>query len=192
MPDNEDSRNVQGIKHDYSRANSGFDTDGRRRIDRAAPVMHHLSIKRFRGISELSWHPAEGTNVILGGGDVGKTAILEAIGLFLSPTNAASLADTDYHLRKVDAEFVIEAVVSLPPDGGINQQLKPAWPWLWNGTDAVVPDADADGAGNSQPVYRLRVCAEPRIWSLHSRLSSRTGPPTTCLSRFVARLGSFA
>jgi putative ATP-dependent endonuclease of OLD family len=122
-----------------------------------APTIYHLAIKQFRGIKALSWHPAKGVNVILGGGDVGKTTILDAIGLLLSPTNAANLSDTDYHLRDIEAEFVIEAILSLPPDGGINQQLKPSWPWEWNGSEAVVPSIDADGAAKSEPVYRLRV-----------------------------------
>lgn len=48
-----------------------------------------LSIQRFRGIQSLTWLPAEGMNVILGGGDVGKTTVLEAIALLLSPSNTA-------------------------------------------------------------------------------------------------------
>ena len=79
-----------------------------------APTIYHLVIERFRGIKTLSWHAARGANAILDGGDVGKTTILEAIGLVLSPTNPATLSDTDYHARSVDAGFVIEAVVSLP------------------------------------------------------------------------------
>ena len=63
----------------------------------SAPIIYRLAIERFRCIKALSWHPAKGVNLILGGGDVGKTTILDAIGLLLSPTNPATLADTDYH-----------------------------------------------------------------------------------------------
>jgi putative ATP-dependent endonuclease of the OLD family len=122
----------------------------------AAPIIRRLTIERFRGVEALSWHPAKGVNLILGGGDVGKTTILDAIGLLLSPTNTSNLSDTDYHLRNIDAGFVIEAVLSLPPECGINGQFKASWPWEWNGKDAVVPNSDA-GDGNSEPVYRLRV-----------------------------------
>ena len=38
-----------------------------------APYIRHLSIKRFRGIEALSWFPDKGMNVLLGGGDVGKS-----------------------------------------------------------------------------------------------------------------------
>ena len=44
----------------------------------SAARIYHLRIYRFRGIKDLSWHPASGVNIILGGGDVGKTSILEA------------------------------------------------------------------------------------------------------------------
>lgn len=71
----------------------------------------------------LSWHPARGVNVILGGGDVGKTTILDAIALLLSPTNPANLSETDYVARNIEGGFSIEAVVSLPPESGINHQL---------------------------------------------------------------------
>src|SRR5262249_44858823 len=56
----------------------------------------------------------------------------------------------------VSASFAIEAVVSLPDDSGINNQIRAAWPWQWNGSDAVVPAADGEGEAG-EPVYKLRV-----------------------------------
>ncbi len=121
----------------------------------SAPVIYHLAIQRFRCIKTLSWHPDKSVNLILGGGDVGKTTILDAIGLLLSPTNPTTLSDTDYHARNIEAGFAIEAIVSLPPESGINQQTKASWPWDWNGSEAVVPSTDGEMKG--EPVYRLRV-----------------------------------
>lgn len=80
-----------------------------------AAVIRRLTIQRFRGITALSWHPGPRVNVILGGGDVGKTTILEAIGLLLSPTNAGTLSDTDYHAR--GTENLELAYEILQPDG---------------------------------------------------------------------------
>ncbi len=123
----------------------------------APPVIRRLSIERFRGISTLTWRPGAGVNIILGGGDVGKTTILEAIALLLSPTNVGTVSETDYHARNVSAGFSIEAVMSLPVDSGINDQIRASWPWIWNGVDAVVPAADAEGEVVGDAVYRLRV-----------------------------------
>ena len=124
----------------------------------SAPTIYRLSIERFRSIKTLSWYPAKGVNVILGGGDVGKTTILDAVGLLLSPVNPTTLSDTDYHARNVEEGFVIEAVVSLPPESGVNNQVKPSWPWNWNGKEVVVPAGEGNGGTKSEPVYRLRVC----------------------------------
>lgn len=121
------------------------------------PVIYELSITRFRGINSLTWQPTKGVNLVLGGGDVGKSTILDAIGLLLSPTNAANLSDTDYYLRDVSAEFAIEAIMSLPLGGMVNQQLKPSWPWAWDGNTAVVPNIEGDGSTTSEAVYRIRV-----------------------------------
>lgn len=123
----------------------------------SAPTIYHIQIERFRGIKTFSWTPGRGVNVILGGGDVGKTTILDAIGLLLSPTNSTVVADTDYNLRNDAAGFLIEAIVSLPLASGINRQTKPTWPWSWNGSAAVVPGTGDDGVGTGEPVYRLRV-----------------------------------
>ena len=120
------------------------------------PIIYRLSIERFRCLKAFSWRPAKGVNVILGGGDVGKTTILDAIALLLSPTNPATLSDTDYHARAVDLGFVIEAIVSLASEGGINNQTKPSWPWLWDGNDIKIPGI-AGESESGEPVYRLRL-----------------------------------
>jgi putative ATP-dependent endonuclease of OLD family len=123
----------------------------------SAPTIYRLEVERFRGIKALLWHPAKGVNVILGGGDVGKTTILDAIALLFSPTNPTTLSDTEYYFRDSKAGFAIEAVVALPPSNGINNQIKPSWPWDWNGNDAVVPSSAADNVPKNEPVYRVRV-----------------------------------
>ncbi len=48
-------------------------------------------------------------------------------------------------------------MLALPPATGINQQYKPSWPWIWNGSEAVVPSTDGEGGTNGEPVYCLRV-----------------------------------
>lgn len=126
-----------------------------------------LKIERFRGIEALDWNPAPGMNMVLGGGDVGKSTILEAVSLLLSPSNAMVLSEADYWRRNVEAEFVIQAVVALPPSSEIGQQQKFAWPWEWDGKDAVRPvdadDEDDRPAASGRPVYRLQVRGTPDL-----------------------------
>ena len=135
-------------------------------MTQAATILR-LKIERFRGIEALEWNPAADVNIILGGGDVGKTTILEAIALLLSPSNTVVLSEADYWQRSVDAEFVIQAVIALPPGCEIGKQQKFSWPWEWGGTDAVLPavsDDDNDEPSEpGQPVYRLQVRGTPEL-----------------------------
>ncbi len=123
-----------------------------------APTILRLSIERFRGIESLIWLPDPHVNVILGGGDAGKTTILDAIGLLLNPTNSTVISDADYWKRAPEAEFIIEAVLRLPPATEINEQRKASWPWEWDGEKAVIPNPDDEApADASKEVYVLRV-----------------------------------
>ncbi len=123
----------------------------------SAPIIHHLFIQRFRGLENFTWRPAMGMNIILGGGDVGKTTILEAIALLFNPTNSTTISDTDYYGRVTKDDFTIEAIVALPQISNISEQTKPSWPWHWNGQDAVVPSIDTNAGATNALVYRLRV-----------------------------------
>lgn len=132
-----------------------------------AAIIHQLKIERFRGIETLKWNPAPGMNLIIGGGDVGKTTILDAIALLLSPSNSMVLSEADYWQRNTVAEFLIRAVISLPASTEIGQQQKFSWPWEWNGSDAVppvAPEGDSDDIPDpAQPVYCLQVRGSPDL-----------------------------
>ena len=121
--------------------------------------IRQISIERFRSLERLTWNPEPGMNVILGGGDVGKTTLLEAVALLLSPSNSLILAESDYWLRKTEDEFIVRAVISLPEDSEIGQQAKFAWPWHWDGKNAVspvVPEGEDDILDPADPVYCLQ------------------------------------
>lgn len=123
-----------------------------------APRMLQLDIRGYRGLKQLTWRPAPGLNVVLGGGDVGKSTILDAISLLLSPSNPTTLAETDFFQRDIDAGFEIEAVMSLPAESGINYQFNHSWPWVWNGAAAVAPTTEGTGEDvTGEAVYKLRV-----------------------------------
>ncbi|MEY9363874.1 putative ATP-dependent endonuclease of OLD family [Bradyrhizobium yuanmingense] len=129
-----------------------------------APTIRRLSIQRFRSIKSMTWRPASGLNLILGGGDVGKTTILDAVALLLSPNIPGVVPDTDYCGRQEEDGFVIDAVISLPDDSRINSLLKAAWPWDWDGEKPVVPSIDGDGAHvHNDPVYWLQVTGTPEL-----------------------------
>jgi putative ATP-dependent endonuclease of OLD family len=154
----------------------------------ANPLIRHLTIRRFRGILEFEWSPASGLNVILGGGDVGKTTVLEAIALLLSPNGFNALSDADFWDRKSENGFHIEAVMSIPDDCGINQQSRQAWPWNWNGSVPTVPSVEDESDQPTEvamPVYCLRVTANSDYEVAHEII--HPDGTTTHLSTSVRR-----
>jgi len=124
-------------------------------------MIRKLEISKYRGIQALSWQPEAGVNIIIGGGDVGKTTILDAIGLLFSPTNSVVVSESDFFARDNSNPFCIEAVISLPPSTGIDTQAIFAWPWGWDGNNAVeLAPMEEDGGdiiAPDDPVYKVRV-----------------------------------
>ncbi len=116
-----------------------------------------LTINNFRGIESFHWKPNPSFNVIIGGGDNGKTTILESLALLFSPSNSLVLSESDYWLNNTDLEFCIEAVVYIPSIDALANQSKFNWPWEWNGDDAVLTPVDPEIEGDCIPVYKFRV-----------------------------------
>jgi len=122
------------------------------------PRLKWIRISNFRCIETLEWRPSDGVNIVIGGGDSGKSTLLHAIALLFSPTNSVQVFETDYRNRLSAAGFSIEAVVSLPSSVGVADYGQMLWPWEWDGRDAVLPDPQSGDAENEKhPVYKLRV-----------------------------------
>lgn len=116
------------------------------------PRIRRLTVSNFRGLAHTEWWPAEGMNIIIGGGDSGKSTLLHALSLLFSPTNAVQLLETDYYNRLLEPGFTIEATISLPEDIGLANFQQALWPWEWDGEKAVLPDNEREGALRD-PVY---------------------------------------
>ena len=120
------------------------------------PRIKRLTIARFRGIETLDWCPDGAINLLIGGGDSGKSTVLQAIALLLSPTNSVQVLETDYFNRATADGFSIEAVVEIPAEVGIADFQQALWPWDWDGKAAVLPDPNAENEP-ANPVFRFRI-----------------------------------
>lgn len=127
-----------------------------------------LKIRNFRGVQELEWRPSAGMNFIIGGGDTGKTTVLEAIDLLFSPSPSFNVSETDYWMRDTATSFSIEAVVRLDGKIDINTQPNMAYPWHWDGREAVIPDNNEENTPNDE-VYLVRFTANDQqeaLWEI--------------------------
>jgi putative ATP-dependent endonuclease of OLD family len=68
-----------------------------------------LTITNFRSVGGLTWVPGPGINVIVGPGDAGKTTVLDALALILSPNPSQAASELDYPNLDTSVPFVIEA-----------------------------------------------------------------------------------
>lgn len=118
-------------------------TEANALVDAAGATILRSKIERYRAFLKFDWFPKGGLNVILGGGDAGKTTILEAIALLLNPSGGALVSDNDYWRRQRKEGFFIGAVIRLPPDSSIATQSRPAFPWEWDGRQACRPQPAA-------------------------------------------------
>ena len=161
-----------------------------------APTIRKVPITRFRGIENITWRPSQGMNVILGGGDVGKTTILDALALLLSPSSTSAVSEADYWRRDVDQGFVIEAVMFLPEATGISTQVSSLWPWEWDGEEPRLPQVDENNGETSclgPPVYCLPLTGTPEFELVYElvQLNGEAIPLTVGLRRAIGlvRLG---
>lgn len=75
------------------------------------PKIIFLKIENFRSIKEFSWKPNRGMNCLVGGGDSGKTTVLDAIDFCLGARRSAQFSDYDFH--KTDTSEPIKILVAL-------------------------------------------------------------------------------
>ena len=122
--------------------------------------IRQLHIKGFRGIENLKWNPYAGMNIIIGGGDCGKSTILEALGLLFSSSGSRSLTESDFWNKKSEDGFSIEATIYVSDDFAFSSGTKIYWPWEWDGDNSVLPAAEADEVPEAQsPVFKVAVSA---------------------------------
>jgi hypothetical protein len=79
--------------------------------------VHSVRIRNFRGVRELSWILAGNLVCLIGGGDSGKTTLLDAVEWCLWPRFTLQVSDADFRHLSVDEALEIEVtVVDLPDD----------------------------------------------------------------------------
>lgn len=134
-----------------------------------------ITIQRYRGLRDFTWHPSPGVNCLIGPGDAGKSTVLAAISLLLAPYPAAACSEFDYHRRHVADGFEIQAVITVPPDGTLAGERSA--PFIRGWLDGAVTDLpDEHGA---EPVMVCRVRGTPDMEVIHEIVLAGSELPFT-------------
>lgn len=79
--------------------------------------VHQLHIQHFRGIKDFTHIFGDARLVVLiGRGDSGKSTILEAVSMVLSPVWNLTISDTDFYNVDTSSPIVIEATLKDVPN----------------------------------------------------------------------------
>ena len=130
--------------------------------------IRQIAIRRFRGIDHLNWVPRPGLNGILGAGDLGKSTVLDAIALALSPTRREVFYDTDFFRLNADAGFEIRITLGELPAELHDIERYGDYLRGWNSAGAAIED---EPAAHLEDVLTLRLVVGADLdghWSLYS------------------------
>lgn len=125
-------------------------------------AIRRIDIKGYRGLAEFTWLPAPGINCLIGPGDSGKSTVLSAISLLLSPIPNPQVSEFDYHRRRVGDGFEITAVLG---DLGeeIDRALRiPSFHGWRDGRLHEIPDEEG-----AEKVLVVRVSGSPELEVSH-------------------------
>jgi putative ATP-dependent endonuclease of OLD family len=109
--------------------------------------IRRIRIERYRGIKKLEWCPGPGINCLIGPGDSGKSTILDAIALVLSPAPGRVASEHDYYGGDVTSGFKVDLLV-----GKLDEEVLSAWSaapvWTWLASEErAQADPDREGEG---------------------------------------------
>jgi hypothetical protein len=130
--------------------------------------IRQIAVRRFRGIEYLDWVPRPGLNAILGAGDLGKSTVLDAIALALSPTRREVFYDTDFFRLNAEAGFEIRITLGELPAELHDIERYGDYLRGWDSAGAAIED---EPAAHLEDVLTLQLVVGGDLeghWSLYS------------------------
>lgn len=104
-----------------------------------------VNVRDFRGVKHLDWDPSPLLNCLIGPGDVGKTTILDAIEIALSPRYGFTGNDSDLHNCDVSNEPDIEVTLVGLPKEFLTEKKYGLHLRGWSDTESLLNDEPAEG-----------------------------------------------
>lgn len=105
--------------------------------------IRRVEISNFRGIGSLDWSPQPNLVCIIGGGDVGKSTILDAIEATLSPKRT-QFFDTDFIGADTSIPIEVKVTVGELPDALCDETYMGLYLRGWSETGELHDEPEAD------------------------------------------------
>ncbi|WP_186052489.1 ATP-dependent nuclease [Burkholderia gladioli] len=128
-----------------------------------------LWVYNFRGIRELSWHPNQGVNCLIGPGDSCKTTILDAIDLLLAERQNATFDDLDFYDANPTNTIRIGACIAGLPKDYLREDRYGMYLSGWNSSTLTWNSEPAQNTG-FHPALTLELIVDDTlepVWSIY-------------------------
>lgn len=153
-------------------------------------TLHHLKIKNFRGIKDFEQIFNKGLTCIIGRGDSGKTTILDAISLVLSPNWNISLCDSDFYNCITENPIEIEATLTDIPEKVVVKYILYLRGVLEDGS--IIDDMElAEAQANVKTALTIRLIVSKDLEPIWNIITDRGQEPIQISAADRSRLNLF-
>jgi putative ATP-dependent endonuclease of the OLD family len=134
-----------------------------------------IEITNFRALKALSWLPASGVNCLIGPGDTGKSAVLDAIDYCLGARRNLQITDADFY--GLDVETPINIAITL---GDLDDDLLniDAYGQYLRGFNSETGEISPEPEAHLETVLTLQLAVEADLeprWTLLSERAAAQG-----------------
>lgn len=138
--------------------------------------IRRLEIQHFRGIAELDWYPSAGVNCLIGPGDSGKTAVLDAIDLCIGARRTAQFSDADFHSLDTSRAICIRVTLGDLPDALSSME---AYGHFLRGFVATTPEVVDEPVAGGEIVLTVQLSVSADLEPAWSLVSDRMAAQNT-------------
>lgn len=148
-------------------------------------TLHKIEISHFRGIEKFSQVFSKGITCIVGRGDSGKSTILDAISLVLSPSYSINFYDSDFYKCDITTPIQISATLIDLPEQFISKYGEFV---LGIKDDQIIEDMESENAENAETAITIKLTVDKNLEPIWEVCSNRNIEPKTISAYDRAKL----
>jgi len=149
-------------------------------------TLYNIKIKNFRGIQNFDQNFDNGLTCIIGRGDSGKSTILEAISLVLSPSWTMSFYDSDFYNCQINTPIEIEATITNIPEKQLAKYGMHIRGIAANGD--IIDDMEAEEANDAIAALTIKLTVTKELEPAWTVINYRGQEPITITAADRAKM----